>query len=177
MRIRAVQTPRRWCRRFGRGIIFPSSIIRRTQTCDNWWRDWNTTQRLHYLCTQISSSRGLFFLRVGCLPERRVYVVRVFMRANTIMKNESGDASFFWQKIWGGERSCWMDFAYAALLQNAKKSHPKKRGFWRRFGASFFRARRNASFCVVRSIFLHFFPLQLYKMKRSLRLVYIVLTQ
>ena len=32
---------------------------------------------------------------------------------------------------------------------------------------------RNASFCVVRSIFLHFFPLQLYKMKRSLRLVYI----
>jgi hypothetical protein len=41
------------------------------------------------LCTQISSSRGLFFLRVGCLPERRVYVVRVFMRANNIMKNES----------------------------------------------------------------------------------------
>jgi hypothetical protein len=24
-----------------------------------------------------------------------------------------------------------------ALLQNAKKSHPKKRGFWRRFRASF----------------------------------------
>lgn len=156
MRIRAVQTPRRWCRRFGRGIIFPSSIIRRTQTCDNWWRDWNTTQRLHYLCTQISSSRGLFFLRVGCLPERRVYVVRVFMRANTIMKNESGDASFFWQKIWGGERSSveWILLhakKLKALLQNAKKSHPKKRGFWRRFGVYLFsapdeRADKNAFF-------------------------------
>jgi hypothetical protein len=31
----------------------------------------------------------------------------------------------------------------AQLQNNAKKSHPKKRGFWRRFGASFFRAGPN----------------------------------
>ena len=152
MRIRAVQTPRRWCRRFGRGIIFPSSIIRRTQTCDNWWRDWNTTQRLHYLCTQISSSRGLFFLRVGCLPERRVYVVCVFMRANTIMKMTRVVTLLFSDKKSEEEKGafCWMDFASCKKIKSSasskcKKKPPKKKRFLATFRSlSFFRARRKA---------------------------------
>ena len=78
-------------------------------------------------------------------------MVRVFMRANTIMKMTRVVTLLFSDKKSEEEKGallngfCFMQKKQKkikALLQNAKKSHPKKRGFWRRFGASFFRARR-----------------------------------
>ena len=74
-------------------------------------------------------------------------MVRVFMRANTIMKMTRVVTLLFSDKKSEEEKGAveWILLhakKLKALLQNAKKSHPKKRGFWRRFGASFFRARR-----------------------------------
>lgn len=72
-------------------------------------------------------------------------MVRVFMRANTIMKMTRVVTLLFSDKKSEEEKGAveWILLRakkLKALLQNAKKSHPKKRGFWRRFGVYLFSA-------------------------------------